>query len=41
MADGVLTTIKSVSTLFKAPPKEIDLDDDEDSLSYFAKLADD
>ena len=26
---------------FKAPPKEIDLTDDEDSLSYFAKLADD
>jgi hypothetical protein len=45
--DGIQETPKSAFTQkaekapVKAPPKEVDFDDDDESLSYFAKLAED
>lgn len=35
------STQKTEKAAVKAPPKEVDFDDDEESLSYFAKLAED
>jgi hypothetical protein len=45
--EGIEETPKSAFTQkaekapVKAPPKEVDFDDDDESLSYFAKLAED